>query len=129
MLWGKSLIKNHPNLQTDMWDFHGGIHHLFTKMLADVSTTGRRALAAHERLAVAMEEWHKAVVTKQVGGHPGAKWGALGDIGQIMLDHAKILVENNVSSTLQKTNDTAVLWVANDNSNKNVFWMFMQIHA
>ncbi|KAF2008830.1 cytochrome P450 [Aaosphaeria arxii CBS 175.79] len=129
MLWGKALIKNHPNLQTDMWDFDEGVHHIVTTLLAKVTAAGRKAVAARNRLAVAMKEWHEAVAVKQSGEKPDAKWGALDDISQIMQDRVKVWVDAKASETLQKTNDTSVLWGVNVNSNKNVFWMLLQIHT
>lgn len=127
MLWGKALIKNHPTLQTDMWDFDEGVHHIITPLLGNITTSGRRAIACRERLTVAMKEWHEAVAEKQAGRNPGEKWGALDDISQIMQDRVKVWVDKKASETLQKTNDVSVLWGVNVNSNKNVFWMLMQI--
>ena len=129
MLWGKALIKNHPNLQTDMWDFDEGVHHLVATVLSKVTAAGRRAVACRGRLCEAMKEWHEAVATKQRGEKPDPKWGALDDISQIMQDRVKVWVENNASETLQKTNDVSVLWGVNVNSNKNVFWMLLQIYS
>jgi hypothetical protein len=128
MLWGKALIKNHPGLQTDMWDFDAGVHHLVTKMLR-LSPSGRRALSARDRLTASMQEWHDAVALKQAGGQPDAKWGDLDDISQIMQHRAKLWVENKASDTLIKTNDASILWGVNANSNKNIFWMLMQVHT
>lgn len=128
MLWGKALIQNHPTLQTDMWDFDEGVHQLLTPF-AKLTSAGRHAIACRSRLTVAMQEWHNAVAAKQAGRDPGAKWGALDDISQIMQDRVKVWVDNKASPTLQKTNDVSVLWGVNVNSNKNVFWMLLQIHA
>lgn len=129
MLWGKALIKNHPNLQTDMWDFDEGVHHLVTTLLSNVTAAGRRAVAARERLTLAMQEWHEAVAAKQAGRDPGSQWGALDDISQIMQDRVKVWVDKKASTTLQKTNDVSTIWGVNVNSNKNVFWMLVQIHT
>lgn len=129
MLWGKALIKNHPNLQADMWHFDEGVHHIITKFLANITAAGRRAVAARERLTIAMHEWHEAVATKQAGRDPGAQWGALDDISQVMQDRVKVWIATKASETLQKTNDVSVLWGVNVNSNKNVFWMLMQIYS
>jgi hypothetical protein len=129
MLWGKALIKNFPNLQADMWEFDKGVHSMLRPFIGKISAPGRRAIAARERLAVAMKEWYDAVAAKQAGRDPGAKWGALDDISQVMQDRVKVWVDTNASETLQKTNDISVLWGVNVNSNKNVFWMLMQIHS
>ncbi|KAF2028404.1 cytochrome P450 [Setomelanomma holmii] len=129
MLWGKALIQNHPNLQQDMWDFDEGVHHIITKFLANVTAAGRRAVAARERLTIAMREWHLAVAAKQAGRLPGAQWGALEDISEVMQDRVKVWVSTHASETLQKTNDVSVLWGVNVNSNKNIFWMLMQIYT
>lgn len=128
MLWGKALIKNHRTLQTDMWDFDEGVHHLITP-LAGYTSSSRHAIACRSRLTIAMKEWHEAVAAKQAGRDPGAKWGALDDISQIMQDRVKVWVDTKASETLQKTNDVSVLWGVNVNSNKNVFWMLLQIHT
>ena len=128
MLWGKALIQNNPTLQTDLWDFDAGVHHLVTKVLS-YSPSGRRALAGRERLSAAMKEWHEAVETKQAGGQPDAKWGALDDISQIMQQRVKIWVDNGASETLQKANDASTMWGVNANSNNNIFWLLMQIHT
>jgi cytochrome P450 len=76
-----------------------------------------------------MKEWHEAVAAKQAGADPGAKWGPLDDISQIMQDRVRVWVEHHASETLQKTNDVSVLWGVNVNSNKNVFWMLLQIYT
>ncbi|OAL51217.1 cytochrome P450 [Pyrenochaeta sp. DS3sAY3a] len=129
MLWGKALIKNHPNLQQDMWDFDEGIHHLVTTLLANVSAAGRRAGAARSRLIVAMEDWHNAVASKQAGLDVESRWGPLDDISKVMQDRAKVWVKSKASPTLQKTNDVSVLWGVNVNSNKNVFWLLLQLYT
>lgn len=128
MLWGKALIKNHPNLQTDMWEFDEGVHHLVAKIKA-IMPAGRRAIAARSRLFTAMQEWHEAVAAKQSGRDPGAKWGALDDISQIMQDRVRVWVDHHASEILQRTNDVSVIWGVNVNSNKVVFWMLLQIYT
>jgi hypothetical protein len=129
MLWGKALIKNHPNVQFDMWDFDEGVHHLVAPLISNITSAGRKAIACRERLTVAMKEWHEAVADKQAGRKVDEKWGELDDISQIMQDRVKVWVDCKASETLQKTNDVSVLWGVNVNSNKNVFWMLLQIHS
>lgn len=129
MLWGKALIENFPTIQTDLWDFDVGVHSILKPLFGKFAGPGRRAIAARERLAVIMKEWHEAVAAKQAGLNPGANWGALDDISQVMQDRVKVWVDTKASETLQKTNDVSVLWGVNVNSNKNVFWMLMQINS
>jgi hypothetical protein len=128
-MWGKSLIKNHPNLQQDMWDFDAGLHHLVTKLLTNVTAAGRRAVAARGRLNVAMQEWHEAVALKQAGEKYDSKWGDLSDTSAVFEQRVKIWTEHKASPVLQRTNDVAILWGVNVNSNKNVFWMLLQIYS
>jgi hypothetical protein len=129
MLWGKALIQNFPRLQEDMWSFDRDIHTMLRPLVGKLSPAGRRGIAARERLGSAMKEWYDAVAAKQAGRDPGAKWGALDDISQVMQDRVKVWVDTNASELLQKTNDISVLWGVNVNSNKNVFWMLMQINS
>ncbi|KAF2800342.1 cytochrome P450 [Melanomma pulvis-pyrius CBS 109.77] len=128
-MWGKALIKNHPNLQQDMWDFDAGLHHLVTKLLTNVTAAGRRAVSARDRLNVAMQEWHEAVAAKQAGLAASEKWGDLSDTSAIMEQRVKIWTEHRASPVLQRTNDVAIIWGVNVNSNKNVFWMLLQIYS
>lgn len=128
-MWGKALIKNHPSLQRDMWDFDAGLHHLVTRLLTNVTAAGRRAVAARGRLNVAMQEWHEAVAAKQAGQDPGDKWAELDDISGVMQQRVKIWTEHKASPTLQRTSDVATLWGVNVNSNKNAFWMLLQIYS
>lgn len=129
-MWGKSLIRNHPQLQQDLWGFDAGVHHLVTKLLTNVTAAGRRAVAARGRLNIAMQEWHEAVALKQAGEkYDSSKWGDFNDISAIMGQRAKIWTEHKASPVLQRTNDVGVLWGVNVNSNKNVFWMLLQIYS
>ncbi|KAH3976312.1 hypothetical protein HBH98_160140 [Parastagonospora nodorum] len=129
MLWGKALLENFPTIQKDMWSFDRDIHTMLRPVIGKHLPSGRRGIAARERLGVAMKEWYDAVAAKQAGRDPGAKWGALDDISQVMHDRVKVWVDTNASERLQKTNDISVLWGVNVNSNKNVFWMLMQINS
>lgn len=128
MLWGKALIRNNPNLQKDLWDFDEGVHHLVTSLLA-MSAAGRRAVTARTRLTKAMEEWHTAMAAVQRGDDPGPQYQDLDDVSEVMRVRVKTWVENHASAKLQRTNDVSVLWGVNVNSNKNVFWMLLQIYS
>jgi len=129
MLWGKALLQNFPTIQQDMWSFDGDIHTMLRPLIGKHLPSGRRGIAARERLGTAMKAWFDAVAANQAGRDPGAKWGALDDISQVMRDRVKVWVDTNASERLQKTNDISVLWGVNVNSNKNVFWMLMQINS
>ncbi|KAF2181853.1 cytochrome P450 [Zopfia rhizophila CBS 207.26] len=129
MLYGKELIKNNPKLQNDLWDFDEGVHHLVTTLLSKVTAAGRRAVASRDRLKEAMEEWHNAVAAKHRGDDPGPKYQNLDDISKVMEDRVKVWVDNQASAILQKTTDVSVIWGVNVNSNKNVFWMLLQIYS
>lgn len=129
MLWGEALIRNFPTLQSDMWEFDQGVHSILRPIIGKVTPAGRRGIASRERLGVAMKEWYDAVAAKQAGRPYDPKWGALDDISQVMRDRVKVWVDTNASERLQKTNDISVLWGVNVNSNKNVFWMLMQLNS
>lgn len=128
MFWGKALIRNNPGLQKDLWDFDEGVHHLVTSLLA-ISAAGRRAVAARSRLTKAMEEWHNAMAAVQRGDDPPSQYQDLDDVSEVMQVRVKTWVDNNTSAKLQATNDVSVLWGVNVNSNKNVFWMLLQIYS
>jgi len=128
-MWGKSLIQNFPTLQQDLWDFDAGLHHLVTPLLSKISPAGRRAVVARETLNEAIRTWHEAVALKQAGKPYAAKWGALDGVSGVLDKRVKMYEEHRASAVLQRSNDVALLWGVNVNSNKNVFWMLLQIYS
>jgi hypothetical protein len=128
MLYGKALIKNNPDLQKDLWDFDEGVHHLVSS-LGTFTAAGRRAKAARKALVKGMEEWHAAMAAVQRGEDPGPHYQDLNDASEVMRLRVKTWVDSNASAKLQSTNDVSVIWGVNVNSNKNIFWMLLQIYA
>ncbi|KAF2814025.1 cytochrome P450, partial [Mytilinidion resinicola] len=128
MLYGKALIGNNPELQKDLWNFDEGVHHLVSSLGA-FTAAGRRAKAARKALVKAMEGWHNAMAAVQRGEDPGPEYQELDDVSEVMRLRVKNWVENGASTKLQTTNDVSVLWGVNVNSNKNIFWMLLQIYA
>ncbi|KAF2500052.1 cytochrome P450 [Lophium mytilinum] len=128
MLYGEALIKNNPELQKDLWDFDEGVHHLVSSLGA-FTAAGRRAKEARRALVMAMDGWHAAVAAVQRGQDPGPEYQDLDDVSEVMRLRVKTWVDSKASTKLQTTNDVSVLWGVNVNSNKNIFWMLMQIYA
>lgn len=131
ILWGKSLLKNHPGLLEDMYDFDHGIHHFFVKGLAKITKAGRRAKTGRDRLATAMRDWYKAVAALQAGEEPELRWKdlKLDEVSEVLRVRVKTAVEKSASVTLQKTQDAQIVWGVNVNSNKNTFWMLLHVYS
>ena len=128
LLFGRAFVENYPECHEDLWIFDSGVHHLVTSVLA-LTPTARRATAARTRMLNAISEWHQAVAASQRGEDPGPKWADLSDVSELMQIRVKEWEANKASRKLSTTNDMSVLWGANANSNKNIFWMLLQIYS
>lgn len=131
ILWGKSLLQNYPKLLEDMDDFDNGIHHFFVKGLAKITKAGRRAKEGRNGLAAAMRDWYEAVAALQAGEEPESRWKdlKLSEISEVLRVRVKTAVEKSASATLQSTQDAQIVWGVNVNSNKNTFWMLLQVYS
>ena len=128
LLFGRAFMDNYPQCLEDLWIFDSGVHHLITSLLA-VTPTARRATAARTRMLSAVSEWHDALAATQRGEDPGPKWSDMSDVSEIMQIRIKEWEAAKASTKLHTTNDMSVLWGANANSNKNIFWMLLQIYS
>ena len=128
LLFGRAFMDNYPQCLEDLWLFDSGVHHLITSLLA-ITPTARRAVAARTRMLSAISEWHNALAATQRGEDPGPKWADMSDVSEIMQIRVKEWEAAHASTKLHTTNDMSVLWGANANSNKNIFWMLLQIYS
>lgn len=128
LLFGRAFMDNYPQCLQDLWVFDSGVHHLITGYLA-ITPTARRATAARTRMLSAIAEWHNAIAATQRGEDPGPRWSDLSDVSEIMQIRVKEWESTKASTKLHTTNDMSVLWGANANSNKNIFWMLLQIYS
>ena len=128
LLFGSAFMANYPQCLEDLWVFDSGVHHLMTSLLA-ITPTARRATAARTRMLKAISEWHGALAATQRGEDPGPKWADMSDVSEIMQIRVKEWEDAKASMKLHTTNDMSVLWGANVNSNKNIFWMLLQIYS
>ena len=128
LLFGRAFMNNYPQCLEDLWTFDSGVHHLVASLLA-ITPTARRATAARTRMLSAISEWHDALAATQRGEDPGPKWADMSDVSEIMQIRVKEWEAAQASTKLHTTNDMSVLWGANVNSNKNVFWMLLQIYS
>lgn len=128
LLFGRAFMDNYPQCLEDLWIFDSGVHHLVTSLLA-ITLAARRATAARTRMLNAISEWHNALAATQRGEDPGPKWADMSDVSEIMQIRVKEWEAAKASTKLHTTNDMSVLWGANANSNKNIFWMLLQIYS
>ena len=128
LLFGRAFMDNYPQCLEDLWVFDSGVHHLMTSLLA-ITPTARRATAARTRMLKAISEWHSALAATQRGEDPGPKWADMSDVSEIMQIRVREWEATKASMKLHTTNDMSVLWGANVNSNKNIFWMLLQIYS
>ena len=128
LLFGRAFMDNYPQCHEDLWVFDSGVHHLVSTVLA-ITPTARRATAARTRMLSAISEWHNAIATSQRGEDPGPKWADLSDVSEVMKIRVREWESARASRKLHTTNDMSVLWGANANSNKNIFWMLLQIYS
>ncbi len=128
LLFGRAFMDNYPECLEDLWVFDSGVHHLITSFLA-ITPTARRATAARTRMLSAISEWHNALAAIHRGEDPGPKWSDVSDVSEIMQIRVQEWEAAKASTKLHTTNDMSVLWGANANSNKNIFWMLLQIYS
>ncbi|KAI9790379.1 MAG: hypothetical protein M1816_005197 [Peltula sp. TS41687] len=128
-LMGRAFLDNYPDTLQDLWRLDNGFKYLalgLPRWLPIHSLT--EAHLARHRLTQAVIEFHYAMDGMAVGVAPGAEWGELEDVGEIMKRRNKVWRDKyGASPQSRAAGDLSLIWAMNVNANHLCFWLLLRI--
>lgn len=112
VVMGKAFIEDNPGILQDLWIFDGGFTMLFSG-LAGLTSRGREAKSARDRLNKAVGSWNHLAVENSDNRY--------GDISETMRLRLKALVAMKAEESFAAVSNLAIYWGLMVNANKVIF--------
>ncbi|KAI9837586.1 MAG: hypothetical protein M1819_007237 [Sarea resinae] len=108
---GSTFVENYPAVLEDIWDLDAGFRWLNAGLPRWIPVGSRtRAHVARSRLNRALAAFHRAMDLVSEGGDPGAAWGDMGDVSELIAQRNRIWRGHGIVPERRSPEDLALLW-------------------
>jgi hypothetical protein len=109
ILLGEAFCKNNPEILQDLWTFDDAFPVLLSGF-PRLTSTGRKAIQARDRLIRAVKDLQQAIVNMHNGNDNEHKWADLSDVSEIMKHRLKVYQDPKIDDAYAVSADVSLYW-------------------